>query len=74
MIKSIKLLEIILFGTGSDPKPLPKEVKQYLNSLGVQSDVMSTRNAASTYNVLIQEGRKVAAMLVPEILKEEGAV
>ncbi|KAJ9079590.1 hypothetical protein DSO57_1033851 [Entomophthora muscae] len=57
--------ELVLFGFGKKPLPLPPKVNQYLNSLGIQTDTMNTRNAASTYNVLIEEGRLVSACLLP---------
>ncbi|ORY34804.1 hypothetical protein BCR39DRAFT_514906 [Naematelia encephala] len=57
--------EILLFGTGSRTFPVPKEIKEYISSLGIQLDVMDSRNAASTYNMLLEEGRRVAAALCP---------
>ncbi|WVR08166.1 hypothetical protein IAU60_005212 [Kwoniella sp. DSM 27419] len=57
--------EILLFGTGPSAIPPPKRVKDYISSLGIQLDVMDTRNAASTYNLLAEEGRTVSAALCP---------
>ncbi|KAK0544142.1 hypothetical protein OC846_006170 [Tilletia horrida] len=61
--------EILLFGTGKTVLPLPQQIKSYLNSFGVQVDVQSTRAACSTYNLLIEEGRRVGAALLPNIRK-----
>ncbi|KAE9407204.1 hypothetical protein BT96DRAFT_1044185 [Gymnopus androsaceus JB14] len=43
----------------------PAFIRQYLNKMGIQLDVMDTRNACSTYNLLAEEGRRVAAALLP---------
>ncbi|WWC65975.1 uncharacterized protein I303_108597 [Kwoniella dejecticola CBS 10117] len=57
--------EILLFGTGQTAIPAPKAIREYISGLGIQLDVMDTRNAASTYNLLAEEGRTVAAALCP---------
>ncbi|KAJ2965042.1 hypothetical protein NQZ79_g76 [Umbelopsis isabellina] len=57
--------ELILFGTGKSFYPVPPHLRNYLHKLGIQVDQMSTKNAASTYNVLAEEGRRVAAALLP---------
>lgn len=41
------------------------KTRAYINSLGIQIDVQSSQNAASTYNVLSEEGRRVAVALIP---------
>ncbi|KAH9899539.1 DUF498-domain-containing protein [Cubamyces lactineus] len=57
--------EILLLGTGERVDMLPPVLRQYLIKAGVQIDVMNTRNACSTYNLLAEEGRRVAAALLP---------
>ncbi|KAI0355386.1 DUF498-domain-containing protein [Trametes cingulata] len=57
--------EILLLGTGERVEMLPPQLRQYLMRAGVQLDVMNTRNACSTYNLLAEEGRRVAAALLP---------
>ncbi|KAK7062270.1 NADH dehydrogenase 1 alpha subcomplex assembly factor 3 [Favolaschia claudopus] len=57
--------EILILGTGADLAHPPPSINSYLTELGIQLDVMSTRNACSTYNLLAEEGRRVAAALVP---------
>lgn len=59
--------EILLFGTGPRVLPPPQPIRQHINELGIQLDVMSTHDAASTFNMLSEEGRKVAAILLPEV-------
>ncbi|KAF9461999.1 DUF498-domain-containing protein [Collybia nuda] len=57
--------EILLLGTGRRISQAPPALRTYLNQLGIQVDVMDTRNACSTYNLLSEEGRRVAAALLP---------
>lgn len=57
--------EVLIFGTGKTVLPLPPSLRSHLNNLGIQVDVQSTHNASSTFNVLVEEGRKVALALLP---------
>ncbi|KAJ7739846.1 DUF498-domain-containing protein [Mycena metata] len=57
--------EILILGTGVELAHPPPSFRSYLTDLGIQVDVMSTRNACSTYNLLAEEGRRVAAALAP---------
>ncbi|KAJ6486434.1 DUF498-domain-containing protein [Mycena vitilis] len=57
--------EILILGTGVEMAHPPPSFRSYLTDLGIQVDVMSTRNACSTYNLLAEEGRRVAAALAP---------
>ncbi|TDL29901.1 DUF498-domain-containing protein [Rickenella mellea] len=57
--------EILLFGTGKTTVLPPPSIRTYLNSVGIQVDVMDTWNACTTYNLLAEEGRRVAAALLP---------
>ncbi|PWN19783.1 DUF498-domain-containing protein, partial [Microstroma glucosiphilum] len=57
--------EILLFGTGSRVLPLPSKIRTHMAELGIQVDCQSSQNAASTFNVLAEEGRKVACALIP---------
>ncbi|KAF9478652.1 DUF498-domain-containing protein [Pholiota conissans] len=57
--------EILLLGTGKTLVQPPKFLREYMSTLGIQLDVLDTRNACSTYNLLSEEGRRVAAALLP---------
>jgi uncharacterized protein len=57
-------IDLLLIGTGLDPVPLPEPLRWRLRELGIRFDVMPTAAAASTYNVLLAEGRRVAAALI----------
>lgn len=57
--------ELLLLGTGNSIKMPPPFFREYLRDLGIGLDVMDSRNACSTYNILSEEGRRVAAALLP---------
>ncbi len=57
-------IDILLIGTGADPWPIPDALRWRLRDAGISADAMPTRAAASTYNVLLAEGRPVAAALL----------
>ncbi|KAJ7639447.1 DUF498-domain-containing protein [Roridomyces roridus] len=57
--------EILILGTGVEMAHPPPSFRSHLAELGIQLDVMSTKNACSTYNLLSEEGRRVAAALAP---------
>lgn len=56
--------EIVIFGTGERMRfPAPR-VSAALAAAGVGFEVMDTRAACRTYNILMTEGRKVAAAIL----------
>lgn len=57
--------EILIFGTGNTVLPVPSKIRARLHSMGIQLDVQNTRQACSTFNLLVEEGRNVAAALLP---------
>jgi uncharacterized protein len=57
-------IDFLLVGTGQDPALLAEPVRRRLRAAGLSFDAMPTRAAASTYNVLFAEGRRVAAALI----------
>jgi uncharacterized protein len=57
-------IELLLIGTGVDPWAIPDALRWQFRDAGISVDAMPTRAAASTYNVLLDEGRSVAAALL----------
>ena len=55
---------LFLLGVGQGPWPLPDHLRQRFRTLGVNVEVTRTGTAVSTYNVLLGEGRRVAAALI----------
>ena len=57
-------IDLLLIGTGRDPALLGELVRQKIRAANISFDTMTTQAAASTYNVLFAEGRRVAAALI----------
>jgi uncharacterized protein len=57
-------VEIVLLGTGENLRLLHPRLLQSLAQAGVGIEVMDTHAACRTYNILVAEGRKVAAALI----------
>jgi len=57
--------EVLLVGTGARLQFLPREVVAPLLAVGIGVEVMDTQAAARTYNILMAEGRRVVAALIP---------
>lgn len=56
--------EVLLIGTGETQQFIAPQVTASLLSLRIGVEVMDTRAAARTYNILMSEGRKVIAALL----------
>ncbi len=57
-------VDILLIGTGDNMCFLTKDLRSALEGLNISVDVMATGSAARTYNILLAEGRKVAAAMI----------
>lgn len=57
-------VEILLLGCGVRAVPVPAAVRARLKEHGIVVEPMDTGAACRTYNVLIAEGRRVAAALI----------
>lgn len=58
-------IDVVLLGTGAQGQFLPPALRAALKEKGLVVDVMDTGAACRTYNVLMAEGRRVAAALIP---------
>lgn len=56
--------EIVLLGSGADLRWPPADVTAPLTAAGIGFEVMNTAAACRTYNILMGDGRKVAAALL----------
>jgi uncharacterized protein len=56
--------ELILLGTGSKPVFPPRELVFSLARQGIGLEAMDTAAACRTFNILISEGRRVAAVMI----------
>jgi uncharacterized protein len=57
-------VELLLVGTGARMTQIDRALRQALRADGVVIEVMDTGAACRTYNVLMAEGRRVAAALI----------
>ncbi len=58
-------LDVLLIGTGADMAPLPAALRRVLEAAELPLEPMGSPSAARTYNVLLAEGRRVGAALLP---------
>jgi len=56
--------EIIILGTGNTHKFPDQSLLSQLTKIGIGIEVMDTRACCRTYNILVEEGRHVAAALL----------
>lgn len=58
-------VDVIFVGTGAEIAHIPTDLREVLETEGLGVEAMASPAAARTYNVLISEGRRVAAALLP---------
>lgn len=57
-------IDLLMIGSGRDPVALPAALHERCKAAGISVDIQPTGGAASTYNVLLDENRRVAAALI----------
>ena len=63
-VEEASRIEVMLVGTGIEPYPLPRELRAALKASGLNAEIMTTSAAVSTFNILVEEGRQVAAAMI----------
>ena len=58
-------IDFVLMGTGETMAPVNAEFRAALEAAGIGVEPMASPSACRTYNVLVSEGRRVAAVLLP---------
>ena len=58
-------IDFILMGTGETMAPVPAAFREALEEVGIGVEPMASASACRTYNVLVSEGRRVAAVVLP---------
>lgn len=58
--------EILILGCGRRMGRVSKELRDYLRKNGIKLEAVDTANATSTFNILNEEGRIVAAAMLPQ--------
>ncbi|KAL8092034.1 hypothetical protein AgCh_034350 [Apium graveolens] len=57
--------EILILGCGRYIQQVNPELRKFIRSTGMKLEAIDSKNAASTYNILNEEGRIVAAAILP---------
>ena len=58
-------VDVVLMGTGTEIAHAPGDLRAAVEDAGIGLEVMNSPAACRTYNVLIGEGRRVAAAVLP---------
>jgi uncharacterized protein len=64
VFESAARIDLFILGTGHDPWVAPPALRERFREHGLRWEAMPTSAAIRTYNVLIAEGRRVAAALI----------
>jgi uncharacterized protein len=64
VITGSDMVDLLLIGCGASMRPVPHELRAALRSVGIAVEPMNTGAACRTFNVLLAEGRRVAAALI----------
>ncbi|MDQ7070729.1 MAG: Mth938-like domain-containing protein [Rhodobacterales bacterium] len=57
-------IDVLFVGTGAEIAHIPRDLRQMLEAAGIGVEVMNSPSACRTYNVLLSEGRRIAAALL----------
>lgn len=57
-------IDLLIVGTGKDLMPIASPLRAKLRDAGVGCETMATGAAVRTYNMLLDEGRQVGALLI----------
>ena len=57
-------LEFVILGVGANMQPPPKALREAMAQAGIGLEVQTTPEAIRLYNLMAQQGRRVAAALV----------
>ena len=64
VLQEREAVDLLIIGMGPEMARPPKPVRDALAAAGVMFDPMATGHAVSTYNLLLEEKRRVAAALI----------
>ncbi|SDW26525.1 Mth938-like domain-containing protein [Litoreibacter albidus] len=65
ILSRAKLLDVLFIGTGAEITQIPKALRSALDEAEIGVELMATPTACRTYNVLLSEGRRIGAALIP---------
>lgn len=58
-------IDVLFIGTGAEIAHIPAGLRTQLETAGLGVEVMNSPAACRTYNVLLAEGRRIGAALMP---------
>lgn len=58
-------IDVLLLGLGAEVAIVPRALREALEAAGIGVEPMNSPAACRTYNVLLGEGRRIAAVLLP---------
>ncbi|MDZ4096854.1 MAG: Mth938-like domain-containing protein, partial [Paracoccaceae bacterium] len=58
-------IDVLFVGMGAEIAQVPPAFRAALEEAGIGVEVMNSPSACRTYNVLLSEGRRIAAVLLP---------
>ena len=64
LVEAAAGIDVVLLGMGAEIRPLARPLRAALEGAGLGVEIMSTPSACRTYNVLLAEERRVAAVLI----------
>jgi len=65
LVAAADALDVLFIGTGAEIAPLPRAFREVLEGAGIGVEAMASPPACRTYNVLLSEGRRIGAALLP---------
>jgi len=63
-------IDVLFVGMGAEIAQVPRAFRQPIEAAGIGVEVMNSPAACRTYNVLLGEGRRIAAALLPMPVKD----
>jgi len=60
----LQAVEFVLLGAGLTVAPAPRSIREAMQAAGFGLEVMSTVEASRLYNLMAEDGRRVAAALI----------
>ncbi len=57
-------IDVVIIGCGEKTQLISAEIRNHFKQAGITLDFMTTGSASRTYNVMLSEGRQVAAALI----------
>lgn len=64
LVEAADEIDVLFIGTGAQIVHIPTDLRAALEEVGIGVEIMDSPTACRTYNVLLSEGRRIAAALL----------